>query len=190
MNALENNGWLEKFEIVREKSFYPYYADFAFENVKVVVEIDGSQHELKERKQNDIKKDKVIISSGWRIYRVSASRVLSNIENILIELKNFIGKIEIKSQTSKIVTNAEIKKENYNKKILINKENKIKKHNNLINERKNELDNSGINFNERGWIQKVSILWNVSYTQVRRFILKFIPEYHKYMKINMLPSTS
>ena len=65
----------------------------------------------------------IIINSGWRVYRVPASRILSNIEDILIELKSFIGKIEIKSQTSEIITNVE----NYNKKILINKENRIKK---------------------------------------------------------------
>ena len=38
--------------------------NFAFNNVKVVVEIDGNQHLEEKRKKNDIKKDKVIQNSG------------------------------------------------------------------------------------------------------------------------------
>ncbi len=67
---LKDRGIDKRYEIEREKSFFPYFADFAFNEIKLVVEIDGSQHILeKERKERDIKKDNLIQSLGWKIIR-------------------------------------------------------------------------------------------------------------------------
>jgi very-short-patch-repair endonuclease len=61
----------KKYLTIREKSFYPYFADFTFENFKLVVEIDGSQHLLKERREKDEEKEKIIIKriQNNKIYR-------------------------------------------------------------------------------------------------------------------------
>jgi very-short-patch-repair endonuclease len=57
----------KKYLIVREKSVFPYFIDFAFENEKIAVEIDGSQHLEKKRMEIDKKKDKLLIDLGWVI---------------------------------------------------------------------------------------------------------------------------
>lgn len=73
---LKDRGIDKKYEIEREKSFYPYFADFAFNELKLVVEIDGSQHITeKERVNRDIEKDNLITSLGWKVIRYSENTV-------------------------------------------------------------------------------------------------------------------
>ena len=53
---INKNKLFEKYDIVREYSFFPYYLDYAFENIKLDVEVDGSQHwRDEEQKQSDVK---------------------------------------------------------------------------------------------------------------------------------------
>ena len=69
---LEDNGLDKKYLIYREYSVFPYFIDFAFINEKLAVEIDGSQHLEEERKKRDEEKDKLLMSKGWRILRITA----------------------------------------------------------------------------------------------------------------------
>jgi len=80
----------EKYLIIRERSVFPYYIDFAFENEKVAVEIDGSQHELEGRKQSDIKKEELLISQGWRVIRFTANEIQTNTNSCFEKLNYFI----------------------------------------------------------------------------------------------------
>lgn len=72
---LEDNGLDKKYLIYREYSVFPYFIDFAFINEKIAVEIDGSQHLLKERKERDDEKDKLLTNKGWKILRIAATEV-------------------------------------------------------------------------------------------------------------------
>jgi very-short-patch-repair endonuclease len=84
--------------IIRERSVFPYFIDFAFENEKVAVEIDGSQHELEQRKSSDEQKDQLLISQGWRVYRVSAKAVNEDIDNVMLEVLDYL----LSSETHKV----------------------------------------------------------------------------------------
>ena len=99
-------GWDKKHLVVIEKSIFPYFIDFAFENDKVALEIDGSQHLLIERKLKDIEKDKTLNDNGWRVIRVTASEVMYNIDNVILELNKFLVK------SNNINSNIGILKEN------------------------------------------------------------------------------
>ncbi len=81
----------KNYEYTKEKSIFPYYIDFAFEKLKIAVEIDGSQHENIDRKYSDIKKDSLLLSQNWRILRISVKYLISNKDNILNVLENFIN---------------------------------------------------------------------------------------------------
>jgi len=72
---LEDNGLDKKYLIYREYSVFPYFIDFAFINEKLAVEIDGSQHLEEDRKKRDVKKDKLLLSKGWKILRIAANEV-------------------------------------------------------------------------------------------------------------------
>lgn len=90
----------KKYLIIREKSFFPYFIDFAFENEKVAFEVDGSQHLLPERKENDELKDNLLINNGWSVIRVSDYEVKNNINSVISVLEkklfNNIKKEKIK----------------------------------------------------------------------------------------------
>lgn len=81
----------KQYLINREKSFFPYFVDFAFEGVNVAVEIDGGQHELPERKESDNKKDKLLNTLGWRVFRVTAKEINLKGDEVIDNLISFIG---------------------------------------------------------------------------------------------------
>lgn len=70
---LTERGYADKFLIQREFSVFPYFIDFAFVDLKIAIEIDGSQHLLPERKKKDELKDALLHSQGWRVIRIAES---------------------------------------------------------------------------------------------------------------------
>jgi very-short-patch-repair endonuclease len=88
----------KKYHIIIEKPIYPYFIDFAFENEKLAVEIDGSQHLRIKNKENDLKKDALLIKNGWSVLRFTATEVNRNIDNVINLLNDKLinlNKIEI-----------------------------------------------------------------------------------------------
>jgi very-short-patch-repair endonuclease/transposase-like protein len=81
----------KKYLIIREKSVFPYFVDFAFENERIAVEIDGSQHLIYERKEIDTKKDLLLESLGWFVYRIPAIEVQKNVDGVIEKLLNILG---------------------------------------------------------------------------------------------------
>jgi len=73
----------KKYLIVRERSVFPYFVDFAFENEKIAIEIDGSQHENEDRKNSDIKKDELLNELGWIVIRFSAKKIISDLDECI-----------------------------------------------------------------------------------------------------------
>jgi len=100
-DGLVRNNINNNFLIIRERSVFPYFIDFAFENEKVAVEIDGSQHKLESRIIKDHEKNEVLRKNNWRIYRIEAKQVLQNCDLVIKELLDFIG-------TSKTIGNCGI----------------------------------------------------------------------------------
>ena len=166
-DAIIRNNLLMLFEIEREKSFFPYYVDFAFNNVKVAVEIQGSQHYSSiERINKDKKKKNIILNNGWRIYYVDANQITINPDKCIEELINFIGDVKIIVKTSKIKTSSEIRKE---KEEEIKEKNKLKE----TNQEKIFIESYNSIENKYGKIQKLAKLLNISHTAVKRRMNKY-----------------
>lgn len=86
---LEDRGLDKKHLIYREYSVFPFFIDFAFLNEKVAIEIDGSQHLEKDRRERDKQKDELLIKKGWVVVRFSDSVVKNNwneIDKILLDV--------------------------------------------------------------------------------------------------------
>ena len=117
-DACIRNDLHEKFEIVKELSVFPYYIDFAFVNIKVAVEIDGSQHELEDRKLKDNEKDKVLNQNGWRVYRIPAKFLFSieTSDEAIGKFIIFISNFEIENSSCLGITSS--KERNKIKKFL------------------------------------------------------------------------
>ena len=94
---LEEKGYSDKYYIEREYSMFPFYIDFAFIDLKIAVEIDGSQHLEEERQQKDIEKDKLLQDNGWTVIRV-AENVMRNDWDVLEQtLNKYINKKSIET---------------------------------------------------------------------------------------------
>jgi very-short-patch-repair endonuclease len=102
-------GFDKKYLIIRERSFFPYFIDFAFENEKLALEIDGSQHLLPDRKSSDDKKDKLLIENGWKVIRVTDFEIKNNIDNIIEILELYLND-KFKGQMKKVGIVKEVKK--------------------------------------------------------------------------------
>jgi very-short-patch-repair endonuclease len=61
------------FKFVRQLPIGPYYADFVCRALKLVVEIDGSQHVDSE---HDRRRDQVMVRMGYSVLRVPSGLVL------------------------------------------------------------------------------------------------------------------
>lgn len=104
INFLKDKGYDKRFLIEREKTVFPFFIDFAFVDIKLAVEIDGSQHIVdEERKQRDILKNKTLLDNGWKVLRISENIVKSDWSLLNEKIENAIGNNNITFETVGIV---------------------------------------------------------------------------------------
>jgi very-short-patch-repair endonuclease len=82
------NRGLEGYKFVRQEPVGPYYADFACRELRILVEIDGSQHRDNLR---DRVRDKYLADAGYIVVRYWNNDVLSNIEGVAEDLSRVIN---------------------------------------------------------------------------------------------------
>jgi very-short-patch-repair endonuclease len=176
-NIIENNNLTKQYDVVREYSVFPYFIDFAFVNIKLAVEIDGSQHWLKESKiKRDKEKTDHLILKGWKIYRIPEFKLKKEFEETKLQFLQHLKSIDVQP---KLFTfdNEIIEYEKIKQQKRLQKELQQQKRHNLqqliINNRIMDVKKNGQDW---GYISKLSKLWNVSHTQVRRFLEKYCPE--------------
>lgn len=92
---LQERGYDKKYLIEREKSIFPYFIDFAFVDIKLAIEIDGSQHLNEDRKKRDEDKDKVLKECGWKILRISENIVKTDWDIIDNKIQKLISNNDI-----------------------------------------------------------------------------------------------
>jgi hydroxymethylglutaryl-CoA lyase len=71
----------------RQHPINPYIADFYCHSVKLVIELDGSIHQLPEIIQNDLEKEDFIKTNGLKIIRFTNQEIFKNINKILNNIK-------------------------------------------------------------------------------------------------------
>jgi very-short-patch-repair endonuclease len=71
----------------RQVRIGPYIADFACHASRIVIEVDGGQHD---RSVADEKRTKVLEASGYRVLRYWNNDVLSNIDGVLEDIVSAI----------------------------------------------------------------------------------------------------
>ena len=79
-------------EYTRDKKINRFFGDFVFESKKIVLEIDGKQHES--RKDYDTKRDEIIESEGYKVVRIKW--VHNNFEYIKSKVENFLLMYDIR----------------------------------------------------------------------------------------------
>lgn len=71
----------------RQHPLNGYILDFACEELKLGIELDGGQHNDDTDKAWDVARTAVLATSGWQILRFWNNDVIENIEGVLVEIQ-------------------------------------------------------------------------------------------------------
>lgn len=91
IKVLENEFNLKENEDYKtELPFHKYSLDFAWENEKLCIEIDGEQHQKPEQSKRDKEKDKLLEEEGWKEIRKDWKEIFNNPKEFIEEVKVFL----------------------------------------------------------------------------------------------------
>jgi very-short-patch-repair endonuclease len=86
---LQESKVYDKYHIEYGYAISKYFLDFAILNLKIDIEIDGVQHIRNiSNIEHDNKRDRFLLDSGWRVYRISIKELLEN--TVIQDLLSFI----------------------------------------------------------------------------------------------------
>ena len=160
-------GWVRKYR----NGLYEY--DFAFPILKIDVEIDGHTHNIDSVIIKDKRRDEWSKNNGWKVIRFSANYVRKDVQVCIQQLINFLKnenydfENEINKSFLFLRKVKDRKKEIKQQQLLI----KEKKYQELVQNRIKQARH--YDKSSYGRIGKLAKLWNISHTQVRRFLQKY-----------------
>lgn len=180
-NLINKNNLSKKYDIIREYCEFPFYIDFAFLNIKLAVEIDGSQHwRNEENKKRDIRKNCFLTKKGWRVYRVPSFKLKNDFLNTEIDFISYLKNIDFKPKIfiyEKEILHYSFIKDKKREKIEDRKQERLKKQIKKFKDRKKVLEK--IDLTKRGWLSKLSKLWKISHSQAKRYLHSRFPNEYK-----------
>jgi very-short-patch-repair endonuclease len=72
---------IEGIKFRRQQSIESFIVDFVRFEKRIIIEVDGGQHA--EKKQRDLRRDKLLIDNGFKVLRFWNNDVLDNIDGVL-----------------------------------------------------------------------------------------------------------
>ena len=95
LKVFENNGLNNKYTIKEKYAYGKYNIDFLVIELKLIIEIDGSQHfRTKDAIEHDRVRDEYFLNEGFKIYRIKWKEVCNNADLEINELMMFISNID------------------------------------------------------------------------------------------------
>lgn len=88
-NILKNRQF-ENLKFKRQVPFGKYIADFFCESQKLIIEIDGGQHNENENIIKDIERTKYFEKEGYRVIRFWNNEIDNNLDGVYLKLKSVI----------------------------------------------------------------------------------------------------
>jgi very-short-patch-repair endonuclease len=77
----------------RQATIGPYFADFACHTTKLVIEIDGGQHNMATQLKRDVKRDAYLRRNGYRVLRFWNNEVRGNVDGVLSVIWDALEKV-------------------------------------------------------------------------------------------------
>jgi very-short-patch-repair endonuclease len=74
----------------RQQPVFEYVVDFYCAELKLIIEVDGDIHSLKEIKDSDFKRDITLKINGYKIIRLSNFEIETNLDATINKIKTFI----------------------------------------------------------------------------------------------------
>jgi len=85
-------GKMKGYGFRRQRPVLNYIADFMCKELMLIVEVDGSIHELEEVRKNDEQRQKALEEAGFTVLRFTNQEVLTNIQWVHSCLEEWIEK--------------------------------------------------------------------------------------------------
>lgn len=85
-------GKMKGFQFRRQRPVLNYIADFMCKELMLIVEVDGSIHQLEEVMKNDAERQKALEEAGFNVVRFTNEEVLDNINAVYYYLEDWIEK--------------------------------------------------------------------------------------------------
>ena len=82
------------FKFRRQHPIYHFIADFYCNEAKLIVEANGGIHELEDNKQYDAEREEAITSLGITVLRFTNEQILTNDQEVVRLLENYLSKIK------------------------------------------------------------------------------------------------
>lgn len=179
-----NISFVEEFIPLDDRNFS---IDIAFPDKKIGIEINGNQHYDKNGDLRDyyLERHRLIEASGWKLYefhyliayKLDKFNSIKELDDILSFDKNIDYREYEKLRVQRINQKREInrqKEKEHRKLIEKNKKKRLEE----IEERKRKVLESGIDFSHFGWVGKLSSLLEISNSQTRRWMIKYMKDFY------------
>ena len=88
--ALLRNRKFNGVKFVKQYPIGSYIVDFAGRKKRIVIELDGGQHNEIQNKINDDKRTEYLISIGYKVLRLWNNEIDNNIEGVYLKLAALI----------------------------------------------------------------------------------------------------
>jgi very-short-patch-repair endonuclease len=89
-NRLRNRQ-IQGLKFRRQHPVGGYILDFACEEIKLAIELDGSQHNEKEMLDADAKRTEFLSRLGWRVLRFWNNDVMQNIDGVFAAIEDVVN---------------------------------------------------------------------------------------------------
>ncbi len=89
---------IDGYKFRRQQPVFDYVVDFYCHELKLIIEIDGEIHSLKDNFGHDTKRDNLLIINGFNIIRLSNLEVETNLDSTINKIRLFISQISSPSQ--------------------------------------------------------------------------------------------
>lgn len=177
MHNLHSYGLTSQYTFIEQLPIGKYFLDFALIDLKIDIEIDGSQHAYNQ--EHDQVRDKFLNDHGWKIYRISWNELKSNYDRSMKDLITYI-------ETSDLCSNryyeiSEVKLSPVKKFNSWDEYNECRLHEAMqSNQPKIDLVlESDIDFTKFGWVSKVANILDIQPQRVNRWMKKYMNEFYE-----------
>jgi len=85
-------GKMKGFQFRRQRPVLVYIADFMCKELMLIIEVDGSIHQLEEINKNDAIRQKALEEAGFTVLRFTNEEVLENINAVANYIEDWIEK--------------------------------------------------------------------------------------------------
>jgi very-short-patch-repair endonuclease len=86
------NNQLDGIKFRRQQPIDQYIVDFISFETRLIIEIDGGQHNLVWKKEKDEKRTAYLIEQGYQVIRFWNNDVLENIDGVIIKIQELLDK--------------------------------------------------------------------------------------------------